>query len=49
MSEEEIAKLKLELKKEILNELTREEYVKDNTWKTIKNRNRSSDEQDKRI
>ncbi len=36
MSEEELRKLKEELKKEILNELTRKEYVKDNTWKTIK-------------
>lgn len=36
MSEEEIKQLKLELKKEILNELTREDYVKDNTWKTLK-------------
>lgn len=36
MSEEELKKLKEELKKEILNELTREEYVKDNTWRTVK-------------
>lgn len=36
MSEEELKKLKSEIKREILNELTREEYVKDNTWRTIK-------------
>lgn len=36
MSKEEIQKIKDELKKEILNELTRKDYVKDNTWKTIK-------------
>lgn len=36
MSEEELKQLKAELKKEILNELTRAEYVKDNTWRTIK-------------
>lgn len=36
MSEEELKKLKADLKKEILNELTRAEYVKDNTWRTIK-------------
>ena len=37
MSEEEIKKIKEELKKEILNELTRKEYVKDNMWRTVKN------------
>ncbi len=36
MSEEDLKKLKEDLKREILNELTREEYVKDNTWRTIK-------------
>lgn len=36
MSEEELKQLKADLKKEILNELTRAEYVKDNTWRTIK-------------
>lgn len=36
MSEEELKKLKEELKREILNEMTRKELVKDNTWKTIK-------------
>ena len=36
MTEDEKSKIKAELKREILNELTRKEYVKDNTWKTIK-------------
>lgn len=36
MSEEEVKKIKEDLKKEILNELTRKEYVKDNTWRTVK-------------
>jgi hypothetical protein len=36
MSEEELKQLKADLKKEILNELTRAEYVKDNTWRIIK-------------
>jgi len=36
MTEDEKIKIKEELKREILNELTRKEYVKDNTWKTIK-------------
>ena len=36
MSEDEIKKIKSELKREILNELTRKDFVKDNTWKTIK-------------
>lgn len=36
MSEEELKKLKEELKREILNEMTRKELVKDNAWKTVK-------------
>lgn len=36
MSEEELKKLKEELKREILNEMTRKELVKDNAWKTAK-------------
>lgn len=36
MSEEEIRKLKEELKKEILNEMTSKQLVKDNTWKELK-------------
>jgi hypothetical protein len=36
MNEEELRKIKEELKHEIINELTRKDYVKDNTWKTIK-------------
>ena len=36
MSEEELKKLKEEIKKEILNEMTRKELVKDNAWKTIR-------------
>lgn len=36
MTEEEIKKMKEELKKEILNEITRAEYVKDNTWRQLK-------------
>ena len=36
MSEEELKKLKEEIKKEILNEMTRKELVKDNAWKTVK-------------
>lgn len=36
MTEDEIKKIKSELKREILNELTRKDFVKDNTWKTIK-------------
>lgn len=36
MLEEQLKQLKADLKKEILNELTRAEYVKDNTWRTIK-------------
>lgn len=36
MSEEELKKLKEEIKREILNEMTRKELVKDNAWKTVK-------------
>lgn len=36
MSEEELKKLKEELKREILNEMTKKELVKDNAWKTVK-------------
>lgn len=36
MSEEELNKIKAELKKEILNELTSKQIVKDNAWKTVK-------------
>lgn len=36
MSEEELKKLKEELKREILNEMTRKELVKDNAWKTVR-------------
>ena len=36
MSEDELKKLKEEIKREILNEMTRKELVKDNAWKTIK-------------
>ena len=36
MSEEEIKKLKDELKREILNEMTRKELIKDNAWRTLK-------------
>lgn len=36
MSEEELKKLKEQIKKEILNEMTRKELVKDNAWKTVK-------------
>ena len=36
MSEEELKKLKQEIKREILNEMTRKELVKDNAWKTVK-------------
>lgn len=36
MSEEELKKLKEELKREILNEMTRKKLIKDNAWKTIK-------------
>ena len=36
MSEEELKKLKQEIKREILNEMTRKELVKDNAWKTIR-------------
>ena len=36
MSEEELKKLKEELKREILNEMTRKELIKDNVWKTVK-------------
>ena len=36
MSEEEIIKLKEELKKELLNELTTKQVVKDNAWKAVK-------------
>lgn len=36
MSEEELKKLKEELKREIINEMTRKELVKDNAWKTVK-------------
>lgn len=36
MSEEEIIKLKEELKKELLNELTTKQVVKDNAWKVVK-------------
>ena len=36
MSEEELKKLKQEIKREILNEMTRKELVKHNAWKTIR-------------
>lgn len=36
MSEEELKKLKEELKREILNEMTSKQLVKDNAWKTVK-------------
>ena len=36
MSEEELKKIKEELKREILNEMTRKELIKDNAWKTVK-------------
>lgn len=36
MSEEELKKFKEELKREILNEMTRKELIKDNAWKTVK-------------
>lgn len=36
MSEEELKKLKEEIKKELLNELTSKQVVKDNAWKTVK-------------
>ena len=36
MSEEKLKKLKEEIKREILNEMTRKELVKDNAWKTIR-------------
>lgn len=36
MSEEDLKKLKAEIKKEILNELTRKEIVKDNAWGRVK-------------
>ena len=36
MSEEDLKKLKEEIKREILNEMTRKEIVKDNAWKTVK-------------
>ena len=36
MTEEELKKLKEEIKKEILNEMTSKQLVKDNAWKTAK-------------
>lgn len=36
MSEEDLKKLKEELKREILNEMTSRQLVKDNAWKTVK-------------
>lgn len=36
MTKQEIAELKSDLKREILNELTKEDYVKDNTSKKLK-------------
>lgn len=36
MPQEEREKLKEELKREILNELTSKQLVKDNAWKTVK-------------
>lgn len=36
MSEEDLKKLKEELKREILNEITSKQLVKDNAWKTVK-------------
>lgn len=36
MTEEELKKLKDELKRELLNELTSKQVVKDNAWKTVK-------------
>lgn len=37
MSEEELKKLKEEIKRELLNEITTKQVVKDNAWKDIKN------------
>lgn len=36
MSEEELKKLKEEIKKDILNEMTSKQLVKDNIWKELK-------------
>lgn len=36
MSEEDLKKIKEELKREILNEMTSKQLVKDNAWKTVK-------------
>lgn len=36
MTEDDLKKLKEELKREILNEMTRKELVKDNAWKTVR-------------
>lgn len=36
MTEEDLKKIKEEIKKEILNEITRKDFVKDNTWLTVK-------------
>ena len=36
MNSEELEKLKAELKKEIINELTSKQIVKDNAWKVVK-------------
>lgn len=36
MSEEDLKKLKEELKRELLNEMTSKQLVKDNAWKTVK-------------
>ena len=36
MTKEELEKLKEEIKKELLNELTSKQIVKDNAWKTVK-------------
>ena len=36
MSEEELKKLKEDLKRELLNELTSKQVTKDNAWRTVK-------------
>lgn len=36
MTEEEIKELKMQIKKEIINELTKKDYVKENMWRNIK-------------
>lgn len=36
MTKEELKKLKEQIKHEIINEITRKDFVKDNTWRTLK-------------